>query len=269
MSAEALVSELRELAASIAVEAGALVRGGRLGAIGGIESKSSSTDMVTEFDRASERLIADRLHRARPDDAVVGEEGTDRVGTSGVHWLVDPIDGTTNYLYGLPGYAVSIAAADEHGTLAAAVYIPSSGELFSAGRGQGATLDGRPIQCSGLDDLSQALVGTGFSYQPERRTRQARRIAALIHRVRDIRRLGAASVDLCFVAAGRLDAYFEEWLGAWDLAAGELIAREAGCVTGDFTGGPVRPEQLLVATPGVWESLAALIKDADEQGADT
>jgi len=149
------------------------------------------------------------------------------------------------------------------------VFIPASGELFSAGRGQGATLDGRPIGCSDRTDIAHALVATGFSYLPERRTRQARRVAALIHRVRDIRRLGAASVDLCFVAAGRLDAYYEEWLGPWDLAAGELIAREAGCRSGDFSGGPVRPEQLLVAAPGVWASLAALIEDADRTLADT
>jgi myo-inositol-1(or 4)-monophosphatase len=265
----ALIAQLRELAAAIAVDAGALVRSGRTGEVGGIESKSSATDMVTEFDRASERLIVDRLHRARPDDTIVGEEGTDHTGSSGVSWLVDPIDGTTNFLYDLPGYAVSIAAADALGPVAGAVYVPASGELFSAGRGQGATLDGRPIRCSDRTEIAHALVGTGFSYLPERRTRQARRVAALIHRVRDIRRLGAASVDLCFVAAGRLDAYFEEWLGPWDLAAGELIAREAGCRSGDFTGGPARPDQILVATPGVWASLAALIEDADRTLADT
>jgi myo-inositol-1(or 4)-monophosphatase len=215
--------------------------------------------MVTEFDRASERLIVERLAAARPDDAIVGEEGTATHGTTGVHWLIDPIDGTTNFLYDLPGYAVSIAAADADGALVGAVYIPALDELFAARRGGGATLDGVPISCGQLSLASSALVGTGFSYLPERRTAQAERVARLIPHVRDIRRLGAASVDLCFVAAGRLDAYFEEHLGPWDLAAGELIAREAGCRTGDFSSGPARPEQVLVANPTLFPALSELI----------
>lgn len=258
-----LVARLRSLAADVAVEAGALVREGRRSGVRAVESKSTVTDMVTEFDKASERLIVERILVSRPDDGLVGEEGADRDGTTGVRWLIDPIDGTTNFLYDLPGYAVSIAAADHTGPLAAAVYVPASGELFSAGRGQGATLDGRPIRCSSTTSLAQALVATGFSYRPDRRRRQAARVARIIDRVRDVRRLGAASVDLCYVAAGRLDAYYEEWLGPWDLAAGALIAREAGCRTGDFAGGSVRPEQVLVATPAIWDGLAALIAEAD------
>jgi myo-inositol-1(or 4)-monophosphatase len=256
--------ELRDLAAAIAREAGDMVAEGRRG--GGLvtDTKSSATDMVTQFDRASEALIVGRLRAARPDDAIVGEEGTSTPGTSGVSWLVDPIDGTTNFLFDLPGYAVSIAAADADGSLAGAVYVPRTDELFLAARGHGAFLRDRygerRLQCSDATELSGALVSTGFSYLPERRTAQAMRVARLIHAVRDIRRLGAAAVDLCHVAAGRLDAYFEEHLGPWDLAAGELIAREAGCRTGDFHGGPVRPAETLVTAPGVFDAMGALIR---------
>jgi myo-inositol-1(or 4)-monophosphatase len=255
-------AELRDLAATIAREAGDMVAAGRRNSSLLTGTKSSPTDMVTQFDRESELLIVERLREHRPDDAVIGEEGTDSGGTSGVWWLVDPIDGTTNFLYDLPGYAVSIAAVDAEGTIAGAVYVPSSGELFSAARGLGALLGDRPIHCSPAVELSHALVATGFSYQPERRGSQAERVSRLIPFVRDIRRFGAAAVDLCHVACGRVDAYFEEYLGPWDLAAGELIAREAGCRTGDFSGHPVRPEQVLACSSDLFESLAELIREA-------
>jgi myo-inositol-1(or 4)-monophosphatase len=221
--------------------------------------------MVTEHDRASETLIVSAIRAARPDDAIIGEEGTADEGTSGVHWLIDPIDGTTNFLYGLPGYAVSIAAADAAGTLAGAVYVPATDELFSAARGQGATLNGASIDCSSTQDLAQALLATGFSYQADRRRAHMRRLQHVIGEVRDIRRFGAAAPDLCYVAAGRVDAYFEEHLGPWDLAAGELIAREAGCISGDLAGGPVHPAQVLVANPGLFEPLRALLNEADRR----
>ena len=261
-AADELGPSLLDLAASIAREAGALVRSGRRDGVHTLTTKSSVTDMVTEFDRASERLIVRRLAAARPDDAIVGEEGTSTAGTSGVHWLIDPIDGTTNFLYDLPGYAVSIAAADAHGALIGAVYVPALDELFTARRGGGAMLDGVPIHCSDRSDLESALVGTGFSYLPQRRAAQADRVARLMPHIRDIRRFGAAAVDLCFVAMGRLDAYFEEHLGPWDLAAGELIAREAGCRTGDFHGAPVHPRQVLVSNPALFEPLAQLVRHA-------
>jgi myo-inositol-1(or 4)-monophosphatase len=215
--------------------------------------------MVTEHDHASEQLITELLASARPDDAVVGEEGTKTSGRSGVQWIVDPIDGTTNFLYGLPGWSVSIAAVDSTGTLAGVVYSPSTGELFRAARGSGATCNGRPIAPSGLRSLSDALVGTGFSYQPSSRAVQGRRVAELLHVVRDIRRLGSAAMDLCYAASGRLDIYFEEGLGIWDMAAGELIAREAGCATSDFDGAPAQPGQVVACTPELqWTFLAAL-----------
>lgn len=259
-----MTSDLLHLARSLAVEAGQLVLDGRAGGVRASETKSTPTDMVTEFDRAAEALIVGRLRTVRPGDGIVGEEGTDDPGTTGVRWLIDPIDGTTNFLYGLPGYAVSIAAADEQGAVVGAVYVPTQRELFSARRGGGATLNDAPISCSSLSDPSTALVGTGFAYHPERRAAQARRVARLIASVRDIRRLGAAAVDLCFVACGRLDAYFEEGLGPWDLAAGELIAREAGCRTGDFDGGPARPGEVLVANPTLFGPLAALVRSASQ-----
>lgn len=255
-------AELLQIARALAVEAGDLVAAGRAEGAVASESKSTITDMVTEFDRAAESLIVGRLRTLRPHDGIIGEEGTDTEGSSGIRWLIDPIDGTTNYLYDLPGYAVSIAAADEQGAAVGAVYIPALRELFSAQRGGGAMLNDMPISCSGASDPATALVATGFSYHPERRAAQARRVARMIHAVRDIRRLGAASVDLCFVAAGRLDAYFEEGLGPWDLAAGELIAREAGCRTGDFAGGPARPGEVLAASPALFGAMLGLIRVA-------
>lgn len=263
MTASDQVEALTELAVDLAVAAGRMIKEGRARGLEAVATKSTSTDMVTEFDAASERLIVEGIRLARPDDAIVGEEGTDTPGTSGVRWLIDPIDGTTNYLYGLPGYAVSIAAVDGSGSLVGVVHLPATDETFVGVRDRGATCNGEPIGCSAATRLEHALVATGFSYVPERRTMQAKRVAAIIAHVRDIRRLGAAAADLCYVAAGRLDAYYEEYLNPWDLAAGELIAREAGCRTGDFTGGPVRHEQVLVSAPALFDDLTALIAAVD------
>lgn len=263
MTSDDVVRDLTDLAVQLAVDAGRMIKDGRERGLQAIATKSTLTDMVTEFDEASERLIVDSIRLARPDDAIIGEEGTDSPGTSGIRWLIDPIDGTTNYLYGLAGYAVSIAAGDGSGGLVGVVHLPATDETFVGVRGKGATCNGDPIGCSTTDRLDQALVGTGFSYVPERRTAQARRVAAIIAHVRDIRRLGAAAADLCYVAAGRLDAYYEEHLNPWDLAAGELIAREAGCRTGDFSGGPVRHEQVLVTTPALFDPFVRLIAAVD------
>jgi len=256
--------ELLRLATDLAVRAGRMVRDGReLHGIADAGSKSSATDVVTEFDRASEEMIVSGILDARPDDGIVGEEGTSTAGTSGIDWLVDPIDGTTNFLYGLPGYAVSIAARSPEGTEVGVVYVPATDELFSATRGAGATLQGRPIRCSTTTDLSLTLVATGFSYLAERRERQAARIAALLPKVRDIRRMGAAAPDLCSVAAGRVDAYFEEFLGPWDMAAGVLIAAEAGCLLGGLDGGEVRPQSVLAASPGVFQQVLEAVRGID------
>jgi myo-inositol-1(or 4)-monophosphatase len=254
-----LVDDLLALACRLAVAAGDAALAGRRASSVTSTTKSSQTDLVTVHDRAAETAIVAGLTAARPHDGIVGEEGTDRAGTSGISWHVDPIDGTTNFVYDLPLWSTSVAAADADGMLAGAVYAPVLGELFAAGRGRGATLDGRPIRCSDRTDLGLALVATGFSYQSERRLQQAGTVARLIGSVRDIRRLGSAALDLCYVAAGRYDIYYESGLNSWDAAAGELIATEAGCRSGDFHGGPPVPAELLVSTPAVFDAMVALL----------
>ena len=251
--------ELLTLASTLAVQAGGMIRSARQLGTPDASTKSSDVDMVTEFDRAAERLIVDGLIASRPSDGIIGEEGSSRSGTTGVVWHIDPIDGTTNFLYALPGYAVSIGAIDQQGPLLGAVYIPATSELFTAIRGGGAFLNGHRIHCSLTTELRLALVATGLAYMPQRRAVQMDRLARVCLATRDIRRLGAASVDLCYVAAGRLDAYFEEWLSSWDMAAGELIAREAGCLSGSINGGSARPESLLVANPHLFEPMVTLL----------
>jgi myo-inositol-1(or 4)-monophosphatase len=261
--AEALLADVAELARA----SGSAAWKGRLATAFTVDTKSSATDLVTKFDRAAEELIVDGVRRRHPLDSIVGEEGTDHAGTSGRSWFIDPIDGTTNFVYALPQWATSIGVSDGDGMLVGAVYVPPNDELFTAVRGRGAWLDGRPIRCSAIDDPALALVATGFGYLPERRRRQAARVQRLIGSVRDIRRLGAASVDLCYVACGRLDAYYEEHINSWDMAAGELVAREAGCRSSDFAGGPPRPAEVLVSAPGIHDELRSLIARADPDGA--
>ncbi|MET0144320.1 MAG: inositol monophosphatase family protein [Ilumatobacteraceae bacterium] len=255
----ALLDELVRLASDLAVVAGDTARAGRRGATIGVSTKSTSTDLVTIHDKAAELVVVDGITAARSADAIIGEEGTDRTGTSGVTWYVDPIDGTTNFVYDLPLWSTSIAAGDATGMLVGVVYAPVLGELFVAARGRGATLNGTPIRCSDRTDLALALVGTGFAYRAETRRVQAGVLHELIGSVRDIRRLGSAALDLCFAAAGRYDAYYETGLSPWDAAAGELIAREAGCRTGDFHGGPPVPGELLVSTPAIFDAVTALL----------
>jgi len=255
------LDELLRLTAELAVAGGDRAATGRRTGLG-VSTKSTVTDLVTVHDRAAEDVIVAGITAARPDDAIVGEEGTDRPGTSGRSWYLDPIDGTTNFVYDIPTWATSVAVGDTDGMLAGAVYVPAMGELFAAARGQGATLGGVPIRCSATTDLALALVATGFGYTPERRVRQAAIVAELVGVIRDVRRLGAASLDLCYVAAGRFDAYFEEHLNIWDMAAGELIAREAGCRTGDYGGGAPTPAQLVAATPELYGPLTAHLPTA-------
>ena len=255
-------ASLLTIAVDLATEAGHLVSEGRRTGLRGVETKSTATDVVTEFDRAAERLVVDGIVSKRPHDAVVGEEGASRAGTSGVSWFVDPIDGTTNYLYGSPLYAVSIGVADGDGMVAGAVVAPVLGETFTATRGGGAFLNGERIVVNPPTDLARALVATGFGYAAERRAYQSAVVAHLLPLVRDLRRGGAASLDLCWVACGRLDAYFEEGLNWWDMAAGELIAREAGAVASDYRGGPARPSDLLVCAPAIAAPLRTLLATA-------
>jgi myo-inositol-1(or 4)-monophosphatase len=258
-----VLTELRELATRLAREGGRIAKPGlRRHERPAGDSKSTRTDLVTAFDRAAEAHIVGEIRRLRPDDAIVGEEGTSDDGTSGYAWYVDPIDGTTNFVYDQPAWSCSVAVARDGEMVAGAVAVPPLDELYSAALGAGATRNGAPIAVSGETDVSLALVGTGFTYQAAERRRQALVVADLIDRVRDIRRSGSAAVDLCMVACGRLDAYYERHLNSWDAAAGELIAREAGAVTTDFAGGPARPAELLAATPGVHDALVALLRGA-------
>jgi myo-inositol-1(or 4)-monophosphatase len=251
------VGELRALAEAVASEAGALLRSAYDGPELRVSSKSTPTDLVSEADHAAERLIRERLATARPQDGVLGEEGGERLGTSGVHWVVDPLDGTVNFLFGLPQWAVSIACEDADGALAGVVYDPLRDELFSAERDGAATLDGKPIRASKRTDLSTALVGTGFGYDSEVRRAQAEVVARLLPQVRDIRRFGSAAIDLAWTACGRMDAYYEHGLNAWDLAAGRLICERAGLEVIELE--PVGPSNpgVLVAPPALAADLAA------------
>ncbi|CAN5458852.1 inositol monophosphatase family protein [soil metagenome] len=262
-----MTAELLEIARSVAVEAGALARLRRSEGVEVAASKSSTEDIVTFADRETEALIRGRLVELRPDDGFFGEESGAETGTSGLTWVVDPIDGTVNFLYGIPQYAVSIAVVEGEPdpltwrALAEAVANPASGETFTARVGGGAFLDEAPIRVGPEIELSQALVGTGFAYLADIRSEQAEVLGGLLHRVRDIRRMGAASLDLCAVACGRLDAYFERRLSPWDHAAGALIAREAGArVTGMGGAAPSR-EFVLAAEPRLAEALELLFRE--------
>src|SRR5262245_43873202 len=241
-------AELLELARSTAREAAELVVNERRKAVEVADTKTSPTDIVTAADLASERLIRDRILSARPGDGFVGEEGDDIPSTSGVTWVADPIDGTVNYLYGMPHYAVSIAARTGTEILAGVITNPATGETFSAAKGQGTWLDGQQLHVSSCDDPQAALVGTGFGYRAEQRARQAVETGQLLPRVRDIRRGGSAALDLSWVAAARLDAYVERGLHDWDLAAGKLLVEEAG---GRVEGlrGEKAGELIVVAAP--------------------
>ena len=194
----------------------------------GVASKSSSTDLVSDADREAERTIRELLAVERPDDGLIAEEGSRADAASGRRWVVDPLDGTINFLYGFPAWAVSVALEDAEGALVGVVHSPIHGETFRAVRGEGAFLGERSLAVRPPRPLERSLVATGFSYEPERRAVQADVVRELLPRARDIRRAGAAALDLAWVAAGRLDAFFERGLHHWDWAAGRLLVEEAG-----------------------------------------
>jgi myo-inositol-1(or 4)-monophosphatase len=204
----------------------------------GLESKTSATDPVSDADREAERVIRELLEAERPDDGLMGEEGSRSPAPSGRRWIVDPLDGTVNFLYGLRAWGVSIALEDEEGLAVGVVFNPVSGECFEAERGKGATVNGEPIHVTGCRSLDRAMVATGFSYESERRADQAEILVSLLPRIRDLRRAGAAALDLAYVAAGRADAFYERGLKRWDEAAGLLLVHEAGGVTADLDGEP-------------------------------
>lgn len=247
--------ELLELAVEIAREAGGFLRNRPTELA--VTTKTSPTDAVTAMDTAAERLIVDRIRAGRPDDGVLGEEGGAQAGSGPVRWVVDPLDGTVNYLYGIPAYAVSLAVEVSGRTEVGVVYDVVHDELYTATRGGGASLDGRPLRCGGVVELGLALVATGFAYDAGRRAAQARVLAAVLPAVRDIRRCGSAALDLCAVARGRVDAYYECCLSSWDLAAGALIATEAGAAVRGRPGGLV-----VAAAPGLIDVLAGVLAAA-------
>jgi len=270
---------LRDLAVGVAREAGKLLAS-RAGRVEVAATKSSPTDVVTEMDRRSEELIRARILAARPSDAILGEEEgqTGDTDVAPVRWVIDPLDGTVNYLYGLHDWAVSIAAEVEWAEggevgrkiVAGAVYVPMRGEMFSSFAGGGAWLESAVaerlrLHCSPGAPLDRALIGTGFGYLAARREVQGEVVAALLPRIRDIRRIGVASVDLCAVAAGRLDGFYERGLNYWDWAAGALVATEAGAVVGGLHGAPVSGSMAVAAGPALFGPLADALAALDPE----
>ena len=256
--------DLLELAISTADVAGVMLIDKRPADVRVAATKSSPTDVVTEMDQAAEKLIIERIRASRPGDAFLGEEGGEAAGVSGVRWIIDPIDGTVNYLYGLPDWAVSIAAEVDGEVVAGVVAVPTRGELYTAARGEGAYLvhrDGstEKLVCNSGVQLERALIATGFGYFAQRRARQAEVLLGVLPRVRDIRRAGSAAVDLCSVASGRVDGYFERGPQAWDIAAGGLIVQEAGGSIGGLHGRPASVELTIAAGPGLYGPLHDLL----------
>lgn len=260
-------AELLSIARAVALEAGAVILEARRGEVAVAAAKSSSVDVVTQVDRDAESLIRGRLAELRPGDAFFGEESGGGSGTSGLTWVVDPIDGTVNYLYGIPHYAVSVAVVEGDAdpqswrALAGVVVNPASGELYSAAAGGGAHLGDQPLRVADAVSLDQALVATGFAYLTEMRAEQGAAVARLLPRVRDIRRMGTASLDLCAVASGRVNAYFERTLNPWDHAAGALIAEEAGARVTGVPGARADHRFLLAAHPDLVTILAPVLAE--------
>jgi myo-inositol-1(or 4)-monophosphatase len=259
-------ADLLQLALRIGTEAGALAKRRRSEGVDIAASKSAPEDIVTLADRETEALIRGMLADARPNDGFLGEESGSGGGTSGLTWVVDPIDGTVNYAYDIPAWAVSIAVVEGEpdplswNTLAGVVVNPAIDEVYTATAGGGSYLGASRLQVRQGVHLSMALVGTGFGYRAERRVRQAAVVGGLISHVRDIRRIGSASLDLCDVAAGRFDAYFERGLNPWDHAAGALVAREAGATVGGVGGSRESDAMLIAAAPALFDDLAPLLE---------
>jgi myo-inositol-1(or 4)-monophosphatase len=262
-------AELLKIAVEVARAAAETARRMRVDGVSGVATKSTDTDVVTAADRAVERQVVAALTGLRPGDTVLGEEYGDSAagaGAGGVRWIVDPIDGTVNYLYGLPQYAVSLAAEVEGEVVAAVVRNAATGEEWTAVRGGGAHRDGHRLHGSARTTLGQALVATGFSYDPARREHQAGVLTGLITRVRDIRRFGSAAIDLCRAAEGTVDAYYEKGLNAWDHAAGGLIATEAGLRVDGLSGAGPGPAMVLAAPPALFGPLHDRLAELDAAG---
>jgi myo-inositol-1(or 4)-monophosphatase len=254
------LDELLQLADEGARRAGRLLIERFGGPARGVDTKSSPTDLVSDADRDSEQLLLDLIASKRPDDGVLGEEGGGRAGTTGVGWILDPLDGTVNYLYGIPVWCVSVGVHYQDQTLLGVIHDPNRDETFSAIRGRGAWLDGRRIRVSSQSELSQALVATGFSYEADIRGAQAEVAARLLSQVRDIRRSGSAALDFCSVACGRVDVFYESWLAPWDRAAGELIAHEAGATISDLPPPRGNAIGVVAANPALHAAVDELVR---------
>jgi myo-inositol-1(or 4)-monophosphatase len=259
------VHALGALAVRLAAQAAAVHRAGRERELR-VETKTSRTDLVSEVDREAERVVVAGIRAVRPDDAILGEEGGAHDGTSGVRWIIDPLDGTTNYVYRYPAYSVSIGVEVDGVLCAGVVHDSVHDRVYVAVRGSGATCDGAPIAASRRDELATALLATGFQYRPDVRTKQATVLAAILPSVRDVRRGGSAALDLCWVADGRLDLYYEAGLAEWDLAAGMLIAEEAGAGVRriDVPGGPT--PMVIAGAPALVTPFEALLAGAGALG---
>ena len=268
---ESMTRELMDLAAAMATEVAELVRTARSAGVDLAGVKSTVTDVVTHADLAAERRLRELIAEHRPHDAILGEEGGIAAGTSGLTWVLDPIDGTVNYLYGLPVYAVSVAVVagePDPATwtqVAGAVVSAADGRTWTAGRGIGAWHGGRRLQVNAPRPLGESLVGTGFGYAAELRRHQATVLTGLLDKVRDIRRAGSCAIDLCSVASGQLDALFERGTNAWDFAAGGLVVREAGGVVTGLRGAS-ESSTMMVAGPA--ETVSELTRLLEELGAD-
>ena len=246
-----LASELLPLAHKVAQAAGELLM--QRPAHFDLTEKSVAIDFATQMDEKAEALIVESILAERPDDGIIGEEGAARESKSGITWVIDPLDGTVNYFYGLPGWNVSIAARDSEGSLVGVVNAPTINSLWHAVRGEGAFHNGEKIRATSGVSLDRALIGTGFAYDVADRTEQIAMVASLLPHVRDIRRMGSAAVDLCHVGMGALDAYFERGLHQWDWAAGALVVTEAGAQVAHVGDGA---RKLTVAAgPGLFDAL--------------
>jgi len=257
-------SDALALATAAAREAGALLLELRRSPAAGVRSKSSATDLVSEADERAERAIVTTIRKRRPDDTLVAEEGSNADGSSGVSWFVDPLDGTINYLYGIPHWSVSICCADADGPLAGVVYDPLRGELFSAARGSGARLGNARLAVTDKKDLASALVATGFGYVAAQRVTQGRIIARILGELRDVRRFGSAALDLSWVSAGRFDGYFESVEKPWDWMAGALLVREAGGRVTELTPKDPAFPRIIASGPRIHDRLVTLLAGATE-----
>ena len=259
MTSDSQAQDLLALATDIAAQAAAVVARYAAERTYVVETKSTPTDLVTEADRETEALIVRRILEARPDDGLLGEEGANRGGSSGIRWVIDPIDGTTNFVYGVPAYSVSIGVERDGEIIAGVVNDVALGEAYTAALGAGAHLNGRAIHVSAKADLATSLMGIGFAYDPVRREAQGRFYDGVMRHIRDVRRMGSAALDLCRVASGQLDGYFEFQLNPWDIAAGGLIVREAGGVTTGFHGHTFEQGWVLATNPALVEPLTSVL----------